>query len=87
MLIHQLRTNISIVIDFQEKSPASIPIQKYQDNPKIAFWGKRSVGVPGFIAGLYHAQQKYGSNKLGTMTLLCSISCQILFACVFLLKV
>ena len=27
-------------------------------------WGKRSVGVPGLVAGLHHAQQKYGSNAI-----------------------
>ena len=64
MLIHQLRLNKSVVIDFQEKSPASLPIQNYQENPNIALWGKKSVGVPGFVAGLYHAQQKYGSNAI-----------------------
>ena len=64
MMVHQLRSNRTIVIDFQEKSPDRLPIQKFQDNPKIALWGKRSVGVPGLVAGLYHAQQQYGSNAI-----------------------
>ena len=64
MMVHQLRSNKTIVIDFQEKSPERLPIQKFQDNPKIALWGKRSVGVPGLVAGLYHAQQQYGSNAI-----------------------
>ena len=51
MMVHQLRSNKTIVIDFQEKSPERLPIQKFQDNPKIALWGKRSVGVPGLVAG------------------------------------
>ena len=62
-MIHQLRINKTIVIDFQEKSPERLAIQKFQDNPNITLWGKRSVGVPGLVAGLHHAQQQYGSNS------------------------
>ena len=64
MMIHELRLNKTVVIDFQEKSPARLAIQKFQDNPNITLWGKRSVGVPGLVAGLHHAQQQYGSNAI-----------------------
>merc|ERR1711892_376637 len=62
MLIHQLRTNRTTVIDFQEVSPKDLPIQKYIDNPRIARFGKKSVAVPGVVAGLRYAHQKYGSH-------------------------
>jgi len=64
MLIHHLRTNKTTVIDFQEVSPRDLPIQKYQDNPKIARFGKRSVAVPGVVAGLRYAHQNYGSHTI-----------------------
>ena len=64
MLIHQLRSNLTTVIDFQvpnitaicsshslfplsppsqEVSPSKLRVQSYQDNPRIAEWGRRSV--------------------------------------------
>ena len=62
MLIHELRLNKTTVIDFQEVSPKNLPLQQYQDNPGIAQWGVKSAAVPGLVAGLYHAQQNYGSG-------------------------
>jgi len=64
MLIHQLRTNKTTVIDFQEMSPSELPMQKYQDNPLIARFGKKSVAVPGLVAGLRYAHQNYGSHVI-----------------------
>jgi len=64
MLIHQLRTNKTTVIDFQEISPKELPVQKYMDNHLIARFGKRSIAVPGLIAGLRYAHQKYGSHTI-----------------------
>ena len=64
MLIHQLRTNKTTVLDFQEVSPAELAVQRYQDNPRIAGWGAQAVGVPGLVSGLYHAQLKHGSNTV-----------------------
>ena len=64
MLVHQLRTNSSTIIDFQDVSPSGLPIQNYQSNFKISAAGRDSVGVPGLVAGLHHAHQQYGSQAV-----------------------
>jgi len=62
MLIHDLRKNSSVVVDFQEVSPASLNIRQYTDNPNTIRLGPKSAGVPGLVAGLYHAHIQYGSG-------------------------
>ena len=64
MLIHQLRTNTSTVIDFQDVSPSGLHIQDYQSNFQISGSGWDSVAVPGLVAGLHHAHTKYGSHAV-----------------------
>merc|ERR1719510_780947 len=63
-MVHQLRSNTSTVIDFQAVSPSGLHIQDYQSNFQISQSGPESVGVPGLVAGLHYAQQKYGSQAV-----------------------
>merc|ERR1719347_1691645 len=62
MLIHQLRHNKTVVLDFQAVSPGSLNIGAYTDNPLLASLTRRSVAVPGLLAGLWRAHIKYGSG-------------------------
>lgn len=53
-------------IDFREIAPAKAAKNMYLDskrnyNPKLSQTGMLSVGVPGSVAGLYYAWEKYGS--------------------------
>ena len=64
MMVNDLRRNQTVVIDFQEVSPAKLDIRGYTDNLATIEHGPKSSGVPGFLAGLRHAHQKYGSGAL-----------------------
>ena len=64
MLVHDLRSNTSTVLDFLETSPASLDFRQYTDNPATAVLGPRSAGVPGLVAGLRRAHKTHGSGLL-----------------------
>lgn len=64
MLVHDLRRNRTRVIDFLEKSPASLDFRKYTEHLDIIKRGAKSVAVPGLLAGLRLAHQKYGSGAV-----------------------
>jgi len=64
MIVNDLRRNHTTVIDFLEVSPAKLDIRGYTDNLATIEHGPKSSGVPGFLAGLRHAHQKYGSGAL-----------------------
>ena len=49
------------VIDFREMLPASANPEKYKET---AHSGLSSIGVPGFLAGMWHAYKTYGSHGL-----------------------
>lgn len=63
MLIYQHRKNKTVVIDFLETSPSSLNVSSYTSSPSL---GLESVGVPGLVAGLAMAWQKYGSHEVRT---------------------
>ncbi|KAM4623044.1 glutathione hydrolase 7 [Discoglossus pictus] len=58
MMIHDIRNNISLVIDFRETAPYGIQAEAvrrdWKDKPGIL------VGVPGMLRGLSKAHEKYG---------------------------
>lgn len=65
MLIHSHRKNTSTVVDFREVAPQNARNDRYIQNPLSASLGRKSIGVPGFVKGLEHAFQKYGSQHYG----------------------
>src|SRR5882724_338868 len=68
MLIHLARKNQDIAIDYRETAPAAITRETFlnakgeADPAKSREQGLAS-GVPGTVAGLTHALEKYGSGK------------------------
>ncbi len=65
MVIH-MADGKETTIDYREKAPGKASRDMYIDqngkyNPKLSREGMKSVGVPGTVAGLYYAWQKYGS--------------------------
>lgn len=76
MLIHAerpLRPGLpagqDIFIDYREKAPLAATANMYLDAggnviPNASIVGYRAIGVPGSVAGLVHAEQKYGRLTL-----------------------
>jgi gamma-glutamyltranspeptidase/glutathione hydrolase len=68
MLIHQ-HTGKDIFIDYREKAPLAASANMYLDAsgniiPNASIVGYRAIGVPGSVAGLVHAEKKYGKLTL-----------------------
>jgi len=68
MVIH-LKDSNNTTIDFRETAPYSAYKDMYIDSsgkfqPKLSQEGATSAGVPGSVAGLIHALEKYGTMKL-----------------------
>lgn len=68
MLIHQ-HDGRNIFIDYREKAPLAATTNMYLDAqgnviPDASIVGYRAIGVPGSVAGLVHAEQKYGQLTL-----------------------
>jgi gamma-glutamyltranspeptidase / glutathione hydrolase len=56
-------------VDFREKAPAAATEKMYVDaqgnvTPRASVVGYKSIGVPGSVAGLVYAEQKYGKLQL-----------------------
>jgi gamma-glutamyltranspeptidase/glutathione hydrolase len=69
MLIHLAKNNRDVAIDYRETAPAAATPTMFLDaagepDPAKSRDSALSVGVPGTVAGLALAQQKYGSGKL-----------------------
>lgn len=47
-------------IDFRETAPAQASEDMYKGQPEKSVYGGLSVAVPGEVAGLWYAHQKYG---------------------------
>lgn len=68
MVIH-LNNGKNTTIDFRETAPSKSIPNMFLDkngnfNPKLSQEGTTSAGVPGSVAGLIYAQEKYGLLKL-----------------------
>ena len=69
MLIHLAETNEQIFIDYRETAPAAATPEMFLkedgtvDQAK-AYFSHQAAGVPGTVAGLVHAQERYGKLTL-----------------------
>ncbi len=71
MLI-RLADGKSTMVDFREKAPSSATRTMYLDSSgnfisKKSEYGALAAGVPGSVAGLLHALEKYGTMKRGAV--------------------
>ncbi|NJO17689.1 MAG: gamma-glutamyltransferase family protein [Thioploca sp.] len=69
MLIHHAPTKQVIAIDYRETAPAKARPDMFLDqdnhvNPKLSRFSHRAVGIPGTVAGLALALEKYGTFSL-----------------------
>ena len=69
MMIRMSRTGETVAIDYREMAPAAASRTMYQDPggnaiPEASTIGYRAIGVPGTVAGLSLALEKYGTMKL-----------------------
>lgn len=74
MLLHSQKHSKSYAIDYRETAPTGVTAQHFltelgeKDRASALSWN--AVGVPGTVAGLHQAWQKFGSGKLSWKTLL-----------------
>ena len=69
MMVHDAKTNQYTALDFRETAPAAATKTIFQDKDGNVIDGKSlythaAVGVPGTVAGLTHAQAKWGRLPL-----------------------
>ena len=75
MVIHLAKTGQDVTIDYRETAPAAATETMFLDasgepDPKKSRDSALSVGVPGTVAGLALAREKYGSGKLSLADLI-----------------
>ncbi len=75
MVIHLAKGNRDTTIDYRETAPSAATPTMFLDaagnpDPKRSRDSALSVGVPGTVAGLTLAEQKYGSGKLSLAELI-----------------
>src|SRR5262249_6248468 len=75
MVIHLARTGQNVAIDYRETAPAAATETMFlgssgEPDPKKSRDSALSVGVPGTVAGLALAHEKYGSGKLSLADLI-----------------
>jgi gamma-glutamyltranspeptidase/glutathione hydrolase len=75
MVIHLAKDNRDVAIDYRETAPAAATPTMFLDakgnpDPKKSRDSALAVGVPGTVAGLALAREKYGSGKLSLADLI-----------------
>ena len=75
MVIHLAKDNRDVAIDYRETAPAAATPTMFLDargnpDPKKSRDSALAVGVPGTVAGLALAHEKYGSGKLSLADLI-----------------
>lgn len=68
-MVIRLNNGTSTTIDYREKAPIQAHEKMFQDStgnflPQLSQEGTTSAGVPGSVAGLIYALEKYGTMKL-----------------------
>ena len=68
-MVIRLNDGTSTTIDYREKAPIQAHEKMFQDStgnflPQLSQQGTTSAGVPGSVAGLIYALEKYGTMKL-----------------------
>jgi gamma-glutamyltranspeptidase/glutathione hydrolase len=69
MLIHLAENDTQTLIDYREIAPAAASRDMFLDDqgkvePQRAYFSHQSSGVPGTVAGMVYALEKYGSMRL-----------------------
>jgi len=60
-VVHDAKSGENVALDAREVAPASASAKFYQENPGAIRTGAHSVGVPGFVQGLWALHQRFGS--------------------------
>lgn len=60
-VVHDASTGETLSLDGRETAPASADAEFYRSNPESIQMGKYSVGVPGFVQGMWSLHQRFGS--------------------------
>ncbi len=69
MLVHMAKSGETVAIDYREKAPLNASRDMFLDaagnaDPNLSRWSGLATGVPGTVAGLALALQRYGTMSL-----------------------
>lgn len=72
MLVHLAETGETIALDYREMAPAAASEDMFlgpdgEVDPKLARFSHRAAGIPGTVAGLSHALERWGTLKLAAV--------------------
>jgi gamma-glutamyltranspeptidase/glutathione hydrolase len=60
-VVYDAASGETVTLDAREAAPASASAEFYRENPDSIRKGKHSVGVPGFVQGVWAIHQRYGT--------------------------
>ncbi len=72
MLVHMAKSGETVAIDYREKAPLKASRDMFLDaagdaDPNLSQWSGLATGVPGTVAGLSLALQRYGTMSLAAV--------------------